>query len=91
MATSQSPHSSVLLRPSKTEFLTCRSSTRHNPGISLYWKLCAISPLYKDWRFTIVPSYREDAKRKPVRIGTRSHMSLTLIFDESSVEYGGIA
>uniref|UniRef100_A0A7N2LCF0 Rx N-terminal domain-containing protein n=1 Tax=Quercus lobata TaxID=97700 RepID=A0A7N2LCF0_QUELO len=31
----------------------------------------------------------EDAKRKPVRIGTRSHMSLTFIYHESFVEYGG--
>nr|POE92687.1 hypothetical protein CFP56_42000 [Quercus suber] len=30
-----------------------------------------------------VPSYGKDVKRKPVRIGTRLHISLPLIFDES--------
>nr|POE61203.1 hypothetical protein CFP56_34364 [Quercus suber] len=41
---------------------------------------CAISRLYKHWRFSIVLSYKEDAKRKPVRIGTRSHISLALYY-----------
>ncbi|KAK7838898.1 hypothetical protein CFP56_018961 [Quercus suber] len=69
MAAPQSPQSSGIPQPSKTEFLTCRSSTRYHSENA--------------YNFTLCPELRKRCEKETGQDWNKIAHITTLIFDES--------